>query len=359
MKYLSYWVTQITLFSHLFAHIFPVPLLRQTGSKYRGTSLAWGLLISISNANAISNFHQHWFHHLEICQNMEAKWVAFHVDFKQQTIAGHISEVCSTKTENKLINKSPGISIWKPNHVRRRKDKVYKSNTQEELYIWYKEDGKNHATVKNAWEVRDEECVIFQQSMNAWDTNTMNDFLQESELNHRRHRDPESHYWDVFPQITDWCHCETDGKQTEESQKVQGRRRGIWKWKGYIRNAWKQIKLRPASHVSRLIPKPRIFIMAAPSCVASHNNEVSREFQSTILWQNNKVPQLDVMAGFAPFCLWFIGFSALILLTFADWDCCSQSQCKQGNEYILLQCLQFAISSWYCGNLQEQFTQIE
>lgn len=124
-------------------------------------------------------------------------------------------------------------------------------------------------------------------------------------------------------------------------------RRGIWKCirnlNGYISNAWKKIKLWPASHVSRLIPKPRIFIMVGASCVAFYNNEVSREFQSTISWQNNKVPQLDVMAGSTRFCLWFIGFSVLIHLTFAVWDCCSQSQRKQGNEYILLQCSQFAV----------------
>lgn len=119
-------------------------------------------------------------------------------------------------------------------------------------------------------------------------------------------------------------------------------RSGIWKCirnlNGYISNAWKKIKLWPVSHVSRLIPKPRIFIMVGASCVAFYNNEVSGEFQSTILWQNNKVPQLDVMAGSTRFCLWFIGFSVLIHLTFAVWDCSSQSQRKQGNEYILLQC---------------------
>lgn len=211
---------------------------------------------------------------------------------------------------------------------------------------------KKHEMDKNAEEVRDEERVLFQQCM-------MHETQTQRTTSNRRGNwiaDTTETQNPIMEKYSRRLPTDVTLRQTGSRLRslkkgtTANSRRGIWKcvWNlhGYIRNAWKKIKLRPASHVSRLIPKTRIFITVAAPCVASHNNEVSGEFQSTILWQNNKVPQLDVMAGSARFCLWFIGFGALILLTFAVWDCCSQSQCKQGDEYILLQCSQYAVCSW-------------
>ncbi len=153
-------------------------------------------------------------------------------------------------------NKSPGVSIWKNNHVRKNKDKAYNSNTQGELYMVQRRwifFFTNQAKVKrsgmrsvfysnNAWCMRHEHNERL-----ATGEQTKSQTPQRPRIPLRRN--PAGYrlmwLWDRLRLI-------------EESQKGPGRRRGIWKCirnlNSYIRNAWKKIKLRPASHVSRLIP---------------------------------------------------------------------------------------------------------
>lgn len=222
---------------------------------------------------------------------------------------------------NLMKNKSPGVSIWKTAKSEWIKTKhttaIHKGN-----YIWYKEDDF-FFLIKPRLRTQERSGMrrVF-YSNNAWCMrHKHNERLATGERTEsqtpQRPRIPLRRIPADYRLMWLWDRL----RLIEESQKGHGRRRGIWKCirnlNSYIKNAWKKIKLRPASHVSRLIPKPRIFITVAPSCVASHNNEASGEFQSTIFGQNNKVPQLDVMASSARLCLWFIGHSALILLTFA------------------------------------------
>ncbi len=142
-------------------------------------------------------------------------------------------------------NKSPGVSIWKNNHVRKNKDKAYNSNTQGELYIWYKEKESSQGK-----EVRNEERVLFKQCM-------MHETRTQWTTSNRRANWITDATETQNPIETQSRRLPTD-VTVRQTQKGPGRRRGIWNCirnlNSYIRNAWKKIKLRPASHVSRLIP---------------------------------------------------------------------------------------------------------
>lgn len=172
---------------------------------------------------------------------------------------------CAARKQMK--NKSPGVSIWKTANVRRRKDKAYNSNTQGN-YIWYKEDEKKIKPGLRMQERSGMRSVFY--SNNAWCMrHKHNEQLATGERTESQ--TPQRPRIPLLRRIPadDWLMWPRDRREADWgiSKRAQPQT-GIWKCfrnlNGYIRNAWKKIKLRPASHVSRLIPKPRIFITVAP-----------------------------------------------------------------------------------------------